>query len=149
MPSDPPCSYTCLGAMRPQHFTLNEANALLPRLSDLLLQMKESKAKHDQLREKATEYAHRMSSNGHVIEVELNETRQELAKATAALNSLIERGRELGCEVKDIDQGLVDFRTERDGREVYLCWKLGEPDIRWWHELDTGFAGRRPLEIKP
>ena len=149
MPSDLPCSYTCLGAMRPQYFTLNEANALLSRLSDLLLQMQESKAKHDQLREKATEYVHRMSSNGHVIEMELNETRQELAKATAELNSLIERGRELGCEVKDIDQGLVDFRTERDGREVYLCWKLGEPDVRWWHELDTGFAGRRPLEIKP
>ena len=149
MPSDLPCSYTCLGAMRPQYFTLNEANALLPRLSDLLLQMKESKAKHDQLREKATEYVHRMSSNGHVIEMELNETRQELAKAAAELNSLIERGRELGCEVKDIDQGLVDFRTERDGREVYLCWKLGEPEVRWWHELDTGFAGRRPLEIKP
>ncbi len=135
--------------MRPQYFTLNEANALLPRLSDLLLQMKESKAKHDQLREKATEYVHRMSSNGHVIEIELNETRQELAKATAELNSLVERGRELGCEVKDIDQGLVDFRTERDGPEVYLCWKLGEPAIRWWHELDTGFTGRRPLEIKP
>ncbi len=149
MPSDLPCSYTCLGAMRPQYFTLNEANALLPRLSDLLLQMKESKAKHDQLREKATEYVHRMSSNGHVIEMELNETRQELAKATAELNSLVERGRELGCEVKDIDQGLVDFRTERDGREVYLCWKLGEPAVRWWHELDTGFAGRRSLEIKP
>ena len=149
MPSDLPCSYTCIGAMRPQYFTLNEANALLSRLSDLLLQMQESKAKHDQLREKATEYVHRMSSNGHVIEMELNETRQELAKATAELNSLIERGRELGCEVKDIDQGLVDFRTERDGREVYLCWKLGEPDVRWWHELDTGFAGRRPLELKP
>ena len=149
MPSDLPCSYTCLGAMRPQYFTLNEANALLPRLSDLLLQMKESKAKHDQLREKATEYTNRMSSNGHVIEMELNETRQELAKATAELSSLVERGRELGCEVKDIDQGLVDFRAERDGREVYLCWKLGEPVVRWWHELDTGFAGRRPLETKP
>ncbi len=149
MPSDLPCSYTCIGAMRPQYFTLNEANALLSRLSELLLQMQESKAKHDQLREKATEYVHRMSSNGHVIEMELNETRQELAKATAELNSLIERGRELGCEVKDIDQGLVDFRAERDGREVYLCWKLGEPQVRWWHELDTGFAGRRPLEIKP
>ncbi len=149
MPSDLPCSYTCLGAMRPQYFTLNEANALLPRLSDLLLQMKESKAKHDQLREKATEYTNHMSSNGHVIEMDLNETRQELAKAAAELNSLVERGRELGCEVKDIDQGLVDFRSERDGREVYLCWKLGEPVVRWWHELDAGFAGRRPLEVKP
>jgi hypothetical protein len=135
--------------MRPRHFSLNEANALLPRLSDLLLQTQESKAKHDRLREKATEYTHRMSSNGHVIEKELNETRQELAKATAELNSLTERVQELGCEVKDIDQGLVDFRAKRHGREIYLCWKLGEPDVRWWHELETGFAGRRPLEIEP
>ncbi len=135
--------------MRPRHFTLNAANALLPRLSGLLLQTQESKAKHDRLQEKATEYAHRMSSNGHVIEKELNETRQELAKATAELNSLTERVQELGCEVKDIDQGLVDFRAERHGREIYLCWKLGEPDVRWWHELETGFAQRRPLEIEP
>ena len=131
--------------MRPQRFTQEEANALLPRLSDILLQIQESKVKHDQLQEKAAEYAQRMSSNGHVIEKELNETRQELEQAAAALNSLIERVRELGCEVKDIDQGLVDFRTVREGREVYLCWKLGEPDVRWWHELETGFAGRRPL----
>lgn len=131
--------------MRPQRFTQEEANALLPRLSDILLQMQESKVKHDQLQKKAAEYAQRMSSNGHVIEKELNETRQELEQAATALNSLIERVRELGCEVKDIDQGLVDFRTVREGREVYLCWKLGEPDVRWWHELETGFAGRRPL----
>ncbi len=131
--------------MRPQRFTQEEANALLPRLSDILLQIQESKVKHDQLQEKAAEYAQRMSSNGHVIEKELNETRQELEQAATALNSLIERVREMGCEVKDIDQGLVDFRTVREGREVYLCWKLGEPDVRWWHELETGFAGRRPL----
>ncbi len=87
-----------------------------------------------------------MSSNGRVIEKELNETRQELAKAAAQLKLLVERVQEMDCELKDIDQGLVDFRTEREGREVYLCWKLGEPDIRWWHELDAGFRGRRPLE---
>ena len=131
--------------MRPRRFTLDEANALLPRLSDILPQMQESKVKHDRLREKAAEYAHRMSSNGHVIEKELNETRQELEQAATALNGLIKRVQELGCEVKDVDQGLIDFRTLREGREVYLCWKLGEPDVRWWHELETGFAGRRPL----
>ena len=127
---------------------MEEANALLPRLSDLLPQLRESKVNHDQLKEKAAEYSHRLSSNGHIIEKELNETRQELAKAVAAMNSLIERVQELGCEVKDIDQGLVDFRTEREGREVYLCWKLGEPRIRWWHDLETGFAERQPLDTE-
>lgn len=132
--------------MASRHFTLEEANALLPRLSDLLLQLQESKAEHDRLQEEAEGYARRMSSNGHVIEKELNETRQELAKVAAEMNSLIGRVHEMGCEVKDIDQGLVDFRTEREGQEVYLCWKLGEPAIRWWHDLEAGFAGRRPLE---
>ena len=132
--------------MRPQLFTLEEANALLPRLRDLLFQIQESKANHDRLEEQAEEYAQHVTSNGHVVEKKLNETRQELVKAAAEVNSLIERVNELGCEVKDIDEGLVDFRTERDGRDVYLCWKLGEADIRWWHELETGFAGRRPLE---
>ncbi len=108
--------------------------------------MQESKAKHDSLREKVAEYTQRMSSNGHILEKDLNEARQELMQAAAALNSLVTRAQEMGCEIKDIDQGLVDFRTERDGREIYLCWKLGEPDVSWWHELETGFAGRRPLE---
>jgi len=132
--------------MKPRQFTLEEANALLPRLSDLLLQIQESKARHDRLEEQAEEYAHHVSSNGHVVERKLNETRQELAKAAAEVNSLIDRVNELGCEVKDIDEGLVDFPSEREGRDVYLCWKLGEPDIRWWHDLETGFAGRQPLE---
>lgn len=132
--------------MGSQHFTVEEANALLSRLSDLLIQMQEAKYKHDRLEEKVSEYSQRMSSNGHVIEKELNEARQELAQATAEINSLIQKAQELGCEIKDIDQGLVDFRADRQGREVYLCWKLGEPDVRWWHELDAGFTGRQPLE---
>ncbi len=132
--------------MTRRRFTLDEANSLLPRLIQLLPQIQESKSKHDRLQQKAAEYAHLMSSNGRIIEKELNETRQELAKAAAEVNHLIERIQEMDCELKDIDKGLVDFRAEREGRDVYLCWKLGEPDIRWWHELDAGFAGRCPLE---
>lgn len=132
--------------MTPRRFTLDEANSLLPQLCQLLPQVQESKFKHDRLRRKAAEYAHLMSSNGRIVEKELNETRQELVQATAEMNSLIERVQKMECELKDIDQGLVDFRAERDGREVYLCWKLGEPEIRWWHDIDAGFAGRRPLE---
>ena len=51
----------------------------------------------------------------------------------------------LGVQLKDIDQGLVDFPSRRDGRVVYLCWRLGEETIAWWHDVDTGFAGRQPL----
>lgn len=132
--------------MPPQRFTLDQASALLPRLTSILSQMQEVKARYDRFERQVEEASDRMASNGHVVEKDLNEARQELAKATAELKDFIERLQDMGCELKDIDQGLVDFRAEREGREVYLCWKLGEDDIRWWHDMDTGFAGRQPLE---
>ena len=52
----------------------------------------------------------------------------------------------LGAQVKDADEGLVDFPTLRDGEEVLLCWKLGEDEVAFWHGLEDGFAGRRPVE---
>ena len=51
-----------------------------------------------------------------------------------------------GIQVKDYDLGLCDFPYDLDGHIVYLCWKLGEEDVRWWHEIDAGFAGRQPLD---
>ena len=63
---------------------------------------------------------------------------QELASITTA-----------GIEIKDLDTGLCDFYSLREGREVYLCWKLGEPHVGYWHEIEAGFAGRQSLEIEP
>lgn len=61
------------------------------------------------------------------------------------MQRLIDELHGMGIEVKGIDQGLVDFPAERDGRTIYLCWMLDEPDIAYWHDLDTGFRGRQPL----
>ena len=61
------------------------------------------------------------------------------------LQSSVERLQAIGCEVKSIEEGLIDFPHWRKGQEVYLCWKLGEQDIEYWHETDAGFAGRRKL----
>jgi hypothetical protein len=52
----------------------------------------------------------------------------------------------MGITLKDIDRGLVDFLGTRNGREIYLCWRYGEDDIEYWHELNSGFAGRRPVD---
>ena len=131
--------------MAPRQFTLDEAERLLPRISGLLLRMQELNREHDQLQEKVWEVERKMASNGHLLEAELNQARQRMAKAAADVNRLIEEVQALGCELKDVEQGLVDFRTVMEGREVYLCWKLGEPGIAWWHELETGFASRRSL----
>ena len=54
---------------------------------------------------------------------------------------------EIGCEMKDLRTGLVDFLSEMDGREIYLCWQVGEEAVEHWHELTEGFAGRRPLPV--
>jgi hypothetical protein len=62
------------------------------------------------------------------------------------LEALVERIRELGVLIKDVNTGLLDFPSLRDGRQVYLCWRYGEDDIRYWHDVDAGFAGRQPIQ---
>ncbi len=132
--------------MPPRRFSLAEAEGLLSRLTRLLQEMREQKLEHDRLRRAAAELESKMKSDGHLLDNELRRAREGIERTAREVNGLIEQAQELGCEVKDIDMGLVDFRTEIDGREVYLCWKLGEERIRWWHELGAGFASRRPLD---
>jgi hypothetical protein len=62
------------------------------------------------------------------------------------LKAVLDSIHELGCLIKDLDTGLVDFPTLFRGREVYLCWKLGEPRIAFWHGVEEGFAGRKPID---
>ena len=69
----------------------------------------------------------------------------ELARHIQALRALAAELERLGCELKDPNTGLIDFLSLRDGRAVYLCWHLGEERINYWHELQTGIAGRQAL----
>ncbi len=62
-----------------------------------------------------------------------------------AFQQAVREVEEMGVLVKDLDQGLCDFPHQRDGRMVYLCWKLDEDEVTWWHDVDAGFAGRQPL----
>ena len=61
------------------------------------------------------------------------------------LREALEELKEREVVLRDLERGLVDFPSLREGREVYLCWEEGETDIRWWHDLDAGHAGRQPL----
>jgi hypothetical protein len=70
----------------------------------------------------------------------------EAQRLAEDIQGFLEELRDLGLELKGFDQGLVDFPGELENRPVYWCWKLGEPSVSFWHEVDAGYAGRRPLE---
>jgi hypothetical protein len=77
---------------------------------------------------------------------EADQLEKETAQLARDIEGYISEIRQLGVEIKGIDSGLVDFPAEVDGREVLLCWQLGEESVQYWHEVDAGFAGRRPVE---
>lgn len=129
----------------PRTFTLEEANALLPRLREILGEMQQRNSELDRLRGELAELARRAAGNGHLLQSELRRKRDEAQTMAQRLNELLAEINGLGCELKGLEQGLIDFPAERDGRTVYLCWQYGEDEIGYWHELETGFAGRRPL----
>jgi hypothetical protein len=89
----------------------------------------------------------KLRSNGKVQHEATGQTDEPSRRQVALqLRGLIERIQRMGVVVRDIQAGLIDFPSVRDGRIVNLCWRRGEPlEIRWWHDLDTGFAGRQPL----
>lgn len=78
---------------------------------------------------------------------ELAELAQAVERESAAVAECIREIQRLGAEVKDPETGLVDFPARRGEEEVLLCWRLGEPEVAFWHSLEGGFAGRRPLPL--
>jgi len=127
-------------------FTLEQAEALLPQVTDELRAMQALKAEVDVLRADLARAVEHSTGNGHVrSEDALAAQRRRAERLVEQLNERLARLNAWGVELKGLDEGLIDFPSEREGRVVYLCWKLGEERISWWHELDTGFANRQPL----
>ena len=126
-------------------FTLEEATAQLPRLREILMEMREKKPRVDRLRQEIMAMTRKATGNGHLVSQEVRDKQKEAQELVERLNELGESIKEVGCELKGIEEGLIDFPSEREGRTVYLCWKLGEDRIAYWHELDAGFGGRQAL----
>ena len=129
----------------PRFFTVEEANLELPRLRQWLPRLQASRRRLDVVQHKLGELTLKAAANGNLLEEEVHATQREAKRLTEEFDKLIAKINDLGCEIKDIEQGLVDFPGLREGREVYLCWRLGEPEVAFWHELDAGFGGRQPL----
>ncbi len=126
-------------------FTLEEATAQLPRLREILMEMREKKPRVDKLRQEILAMTRKATGNGHLVSQDVRDRQKIAQELVGRLNELGEAIKEIGCELKGVEEGLIDFPSEREGRTVYLCWKLGEDNIAYWHELDTGFSSRQPL----
>lgn len=130
-------------------FTIAEANSLVPRVARVMSRLQRTAGQLGEIQRQlqvpfpADEpdpdveanrlgkgLFHLMNQADHLIEI---------------IQSSVEELEGLGCELKDVPQGLVDFRSVRNGEEIYLCWRLGEDRISHWHTLNTGFSGRQAL----
>jgi len=132
--------------MTPKRFTREEAEELLPYVAPLLFKLRELNRQRDQLQVQGAEVVQKSRGNGHGVDNEAGKVGREMEEAGTQITELIEKVQGMGIELKDPEAGLIDFRSIREGREVYLCWRLGEEHVYFWHEIDAGFAGRQPLE---
>lgn len=123
---DPPARY----------FTPEEANTLLPRVRALMAKAAEHQRRlQDRLGREAGQPSQEMS--------------REIEEHRRAAQTCLRDLEELGVHVKGVEAGLADFPALRNGEYVYLCWKVGEPRVEWWHGLNAGFAGRQRVTKDP
>ena len=122
-----------------RHYSLAEANALLPKLEALLAELRDARERltdaelHEALGEAAP-------SNGG------GRPGRAVGQAFLQVRGMLAALERLSLVIRDLDRGLVDFPAILDGQEAYLCWQLGEQEVGFWHGLEEGFAGRRPIE---
>lgn len=122
-----------------RHYTVDEANATLSAVSERLEQLRGAR------RDLGDEEA-RAALSGAAPGNGGGEPGRVVSEAFIELRSALEELQELGVLLRDLERGLVDFPSLRDDREVYLCWEEGEPELGYWHETDSGYSGRLPLD---
>jgi len=131
-----------------RHFTPEEANDALAEVRPLVEQMVEQRRAHVEALERQEELESRIRGNGGGIPpAELAEAAAEVDRHARELARTVDDIVKLGVEVKDLDEGLVDFPALRGDETVLLCWQLGEDEVGYWHSQEDGFAGRRPLPL--
>ena len=132
--------------MTGQHFTLEEANALVPWLEETFARMMPLRQELVESQERLLALLRRRRSNGHSSsDEEIAAAQREADRLTQQLQEQLREITDRGILVRDVGRGLVDFPAYREDREVYLCWLRGESRIDFWHETNTGFASRQPL----
>ena len=123
-------------------FTVREANELIPFLSDKLEELRRAHQKLEVWSKDAPSQQEIALRGGMLAD-------PRYVALLTRLQTLVDDICSEGCHLKDLESGLVDFPTLWEGREVYLCWKLGESEVGHWHEIEAGFAGRQSLKSDP
>lgn len=129
-----------------KYYSVAEANATLPLVrviaQDIAVLAEELRERHERLVHIQTPDRGKQTA---AHEEELRQAEEEFERGQERMQEYAQELQQLGVEIKDYFTGLVDFPCWMDGREVYLCWRLGEPEVAHWHELEDGFAGRQKL----
>lgn len=120
-------------------FTLDQAQALIPQVRALLKDVLDAREKIVDAQPELWPVLEKAVGNGG------GKKAGEMLRFFEIIQKNVQAIEAMGIEIKDINTGLIDFPSDRAGRVVYLCWRYGEGDIAYWHELDAGFAGRQPL----
>lgn len=131
-----------------KHFSVEDANRALPLVRAIVGDIVEQYQRVDDLRRRLSVISTRTRSKPVADDPyaeELKHSEAELESEEAKLRAYVEELERLGVELKGPD-GLCDFPSIQDGRAVYLCWRLGEPEVMYWHDRQSGFAGRKPIK---
>lgn len=128
-----------------RYFTVEDANGLLPAIEPILQNLKSLRERMVHIAGAVADFELLASGNGHSHDSEalnpendMRGLRDEIREGLAFLD-------EMGIQVKDIEHGIVDFPARMFGREILLCWRLGEKSVSHWHDVNSGFSGRQPL----
>jgi len=132
----------------PRFFTLQQAERLLPEVESTIQDAIAAKSGYEEAEEEMQNFSRRIMMLGgvRVDHTQVLEYRDRRESNALLLKAAMEKIEEIGCLVKDLDIGLLDFPTLLRGEEVYLCWKLGETGIHFWHGINEGYQGRKPID---
>ena len=129
-------------------FRRDEANRTLPLVQRIVQDIVDDYGRwKESLGQYEVAAAHQRPDSGESPEAVA--MRQQVDVVAQRINGYIAELEQIGCVLKGFDDGLVDFRGRLDGRDVWLCWRLGEAEVNHWHEMDEGYRSRRPLEPEP
>lgn len=131
-----------------KYFSLQQADRILPEVEPVLLSLRDLQTRALQTKERVDLLWQRLEAGERVLD-EIASVQSRLDADVVEMRSLVERLETLGVILRDVGMGLIDFPAIVVETEFYLCWRLGEDSIQFWHGMDEGFGGRKPLWTMP